>query len=79
MSNQGIVFNIQRFTMHDGPGIRTELFLKGCPLKCDWCGNPESLKRYREPGVFTSKCISEDKCGSCKDVCPDKTMLKFQN
>lgn len=76
---KGMIFNIQRFTMHDGPGIRTELFLKGCPLRCDWCGNPESLKRYTEPGVFTSKCISEDKCGSCKDVCPDKTMLKFQN
>lgn len=79
MSNKGMVFNIQRFTMHDGPGIRTELFLKGCPLRCDWCGNPESLKKSREPGVFSSKCISEEKCGSCKEVCPDKTMLEFRD
>ncbi|MGL5098553.1 MAG: (2S)-3-sulfopropanediol dehydratase activating enzyme [Fusobacteriaceae bacterium] len=77
--NQGVVFNIQSFTIHDGPGIRTEIFLKGCPLRCDWCGNPESLKRHREPGIFTSKCISENKCGSCKSVCPDKTMLEFKN
>ncbi|MGL5124358.1 MAG: (2S)-3-sulfopropanediol dehydratase activating enzyme [Fusobacteriaceae bacterium] len=79
MLNHGIVFNIQHFTMHDGPGIRTELFLKGCPLRCDWCGNPESLKICREPGIFSSKCISENKCGSCKDVCPDKTMLEFKD
>lgn len=77
MSNKGIVFNIQRFTMHDGPGIRTELFLKGCPLRCDWCGNPESLKAYKQPGIFTSKCISSEKCGSCKEVCHDESMLGF--
>lgn len=77
MSNKGIVFNIQRFTMHDGPGIRTELFLKGCPLRCDWCGNPESLKAYKQPGVFTSKCILSEKCGSCKEVCHDESILEF--
>ncbi|MGL6168475.1 MAG: (2S)-3-sulfopropanediol dehydratase activating enzyme [Fusobacteriaceae bacterium] len=79
MSNEGIVFNIQRFTLHDGPGIRTEFFLKGCPLRCDWCGNPESLKNYIQPGVFTNKCISEEKCGGCKEVCPDKNMLNFKD
>ena len=39
---KGIIFNMQRFSIHDGPGIRTIVFLKGCPLKCDWCSNPES-------------------------------------
>lgn len=77
MIHQGTVFNIQRFTMHDGPGIRTELFLKGCPLRCDWCGNPESLKANIEPGVFSSKCISYDKCGSCEEACSDKSILTF--
>lgn len=77
MSNKGVVFNIQRFTMHDGPGIRTELFLKGCPLRCEWCGNPESLKAYIQPGVFASKCISYEKCGSCKQACHDENILEF--
>ncbi|UUV20056.1 glycyl-radical enzyme activating protein (plasmid) [Fusobacteria bacterium ZRK30] len=77
MLQKGIIFNIQRFTIHDGPGIRTELFLKGCPLRCDWCGNPESFKVSIEPGVYKNKCISHEKCGSCEDVCPDKSMLTF--
>ena len=79
MSNPGIVFNIQRFTLHDGPGIRTEFFLKGCPLRCDWCGNPESFNRYIEVGVFQNKCISSKKCGSCEEVCHDPTMLSFSD
>lgn len=77
MSQKGTIINIQRFTIHDGPGIRTELFLKGCPLKCEWCGNPESWKAYIQPGVYNSKCISREKCGSCEEVCPDKSMLNF--
>mgnify|MGYP001182242498 CR=1 FL=1 len=77
MTNQGIIFNIQRFTLHDGPGIRTELFFKGCPLRCEWCGNPESFKAHIQPGVYGSKCISSEKCGMCLDVCPDKSMLNF--
>lgn len=77
VSQQGIVFNIQRFTIHDGPGVRTELFLKGCPLRCRWCSNPESWKPYIEPGIYKTKCISLKKCGMCQDNCPDKTMLQF--
>ncbi|GHA58335.1 glycyl-radical enzyme activating protein [Photobacterium aphoticum] len=73
----GNVFNIQLFTLDDGPGIRTELFLKGCPLRCQWCGNPESFKHYIQPGIYTNKCIGKEKCGACIDVCPDSSMLTF--
>lgn len=66
---KGIVFNIQRFTVHDGPGIRTEVFLKGCPLRCLWCDNPESFHFYQEVGVFSQRCIGIDKCGRCLDAC----------
>ena len=46
------IFNVQRFTIHDGPGMRTELFLKGRPLACEWCvSNPEGLKTYMQPGI----------------------------
>lgn len=55
--SKGIVFDIQRFTIHDGPGIRTEVFLKGCPLNCLWCSNPESLNLKLELGVYPDKCI----------------------
>ncbi len=65
----GIVFNIQRFTIHDGPGIRTEVFLKGCPLSCKWCSNPEGIHLKREVGVYPAKCLGQTPCGSCLEVC----------
>ncbi|MBD3383471.1 glycyl-radical enzyme activating protein [candidate division KSB1 bacterium] len=62
----GLVFNIQRFSLHDGPGIRTTVFLKGCPLHCYWCHNPEGIRPSAELQVFPQKCIG---CGECIRVC----------
>ena len=61
----GTIFNIQRFCINDGPGIRTTVFLKGCPLKCIWCHNPESQAREPEIMFYKDKCT---KCGSCVNV-----------
>ncbi len=63
----GNVFDIQRFSIHDGPGIRTTVFLKGCPLRCLWCHNPESWKPSPELMVNPEKCVQ---CGRCVEVCP---------
>ncbi len=62
----GIIFNIQRFSIHDGPGVRTTVFLKGCPLRCRWCHNPEGLSRDLEIGLDPSKCIG---CRACLENC----------
>lgn len=77
MEKKGMVFNIQRYTIHDGPGIRTEIFLKGCPLRCRWCSNPESWMLMMQPGVYRSKCISQEKCGACLDACPGEDVIQF--
>jgi len=62
----GFIFNIQRFSIHDGPGIRTTVFLKGCPLHCFWCHNPEGLKLKPEIQFYPARCIL---CGECVQVC----------
>ncbi len=64
----GTVFNIQHFSIHDGPGIRTVVFLKGCPLRCQWCANPESQNPYPELGWSKGSCIH---CNSCVEGLKD--------
>src|SRR5665647_2040797 len=64
---RGLVFDIQRFSIHDGPGIRTTVFLKGCPLQCRWCCNPESINPHPELLFNPELCIG---CGKCIEVCP---------
>jgi pyruvate formate lyase activating enzyme len=73
---KGIVFNIQRFSIHDGPGIRTTVFLKGCQLHCGWCSNPESWKRHPEILTRDIKCIH---CGKCIEACPQKAISKVED
>lgn len=66
--NKGLIFHIQRFVLHDGPGIRTTVFLKGCPLKCPWCHNPEGLEPYPELIYRSYQCIHSRKCiGACPE------------
>lgn len=63
----GVVFNIQHYSIHDGPGIRTTVFMKGCPLNCLWCQNPESKQFLPEIFFNSEKCVG---CGKCIEVCP---------
>jgi pyruvate formate lyase activating enzyme len=72
----GVIFNIQRYTVHDGPGTRTELFLKGCPLRCLWCSNPEGFNIKPEIGVYPDRCIGIDKCGYCLQACTEENKDK---
>lgn len=64
-SIKGKIFNIQHFSVNDGPGIRTVVFLKGCPLRCRWCGNPESQKAMPELAWSEEKCLHCANCEHC--------------
>lgn len=63
---RGIIFNIQRYSTSDGPGVRTTIFLKGCSNDCEWCHNPESIRRAPQLQVYLDRCIS---CGRCVEAC----------
>lgn len=72
----GTVFDIKRFALHDGPGIRTTVFLKGCPLSCAWCHNPESQRIKPEIVFYRDRCTG---CGSCIPVCPQAAIFSAQS
>ncbi len=68
---RGLIFDIKRFAIHDGPGIRTTIFMKGCPLRCIWCHNPEGISPKPQVMYFEYKCIH---CYTCVNVCPQKAV-----
>ena len=72
----GWIFNVQRFSVHDGPGIRTTIFFKGCPLQCLWCDNPESQRPEPELVYWRERCI---RCDACLHVCPHGAILVYKN
>jgi pyruvate formate lyase activating enzyme len=75
LETRGLVFDIQRFALHDGPGIRTTVFLKGCPLRCLWCHNPESQSFRPQIGFKTDRC---QHCLACVAVCPHGAQREAQ-
>ncbi len=76
MEMKGIVFNIQKFSIHDGPGVRTTVFLKGCPLRCKWCSNPESQLSRVQIMYHSDNCLH---CRRCVDTCPEKAITAAED
>lgn len=72
MKKSSLIFDIKRYSINDGPGIRTTVFFKGCPLSCAWCHNPESQSSEVQKLYSLSKCIG---CGSCVEECPEKALI----
>lgn len=73
---RGLVFNIQKFSLHDGPGIRTIVFLKGCPLACIWCSNPEGQSTSPELTLSCDRCIGPEDCDRCITVCLERAIRR---
>jgi pyruvate formate lyase activating enzyme len=69
-SATGIIYDIQGFSIHDGPGIRTTVFMKGCPLRCPWCHSPESQAFNAQICYMDVRCVGIEKCGLCVSACP---------
>lgn len=74
---KGLILNIQRYSLHDGGGIRSIVFFKGCPLRCPWCSNPESLKFGIEYAIVDSICLHCKKCEMDIDECPSSAYTQF--
>lgn len=74
-TDKGLIFNIQKYSVHDGPGIRTLIFFKGCPLACKWCSNPEGIKAVPEISYKKDRCITLEKCGLCVQSCPENAII----
>lgn len=70
---QGEIFDVRKYSIHDGPGIRTTVFFKGCPLSCVWCHNPEGQSPAPEILFLESRCI---RCGKCMEVCPQNAVIQ---
>lgn len=73
MAKKGLIFDIQRQCIHDGDGVRTVLFVKGCPLRCKWCANPESQSMEQEIAVLPQRCIGD---GNCIQACPNAAIKR---
>lgn len=73
---RGVIFDVKRFAIHDGPGIRTTVFLKGCPLRCPWCHNPEGISADPQVSFRPARCIG---CGRCVAACPADAVVMGEN
>ncbi len=67
---KGKIYDIQGFSVHDGPGVRTTVYLKGCPLRCPWCHSPESQSFHSQMSYASTRCTGVETCGECMKVCP---------